>query len=295
MLDKVKIYFKIQCPIYLDEKGFSLTENIKIQYYDHKHVDTSLANTDWGERIKCENLLQNKKKIKPLMSSPRQLSWSASFHALEKSYSHFTKARYKIATKKLMCYFGNAFGPISILGKITNIDFNVEEDVMAAFKNDVHHPNEKRATAAIIIGKMGNEYDARIISMSGSAEKNQILNRELIIPYHDFTNYVSQFQYNLNISGLRLSIPNRFIESFMVGTAIVTDKLSVRWYLPFNKEVVETIEMGYCKESQVDWVGFENDIKSLPVIHKDEILSEFNKKWAPEVVAQYIIDSVVNN
>lgn len=50
---------------------------------------------------------------------------------------------------------------------------------------------------------------------------------------------------NLNISGYRMSVPNCFIESFMVGTAIMTDELFVKWYKPFDKEVFETIGMSY--------------------------------------------------
>ncbi len=70
-------------------------------------------------------------------------------------------------------------------------------------------------------------------------------NTELIIPLDKFGLHVGKFQYNLNISGYRLSMTNRFIESFMDGTAVLTDKLYVKWYKPFTSEVIKTVEMGY--------------------------------------------------
>ena len=90
-----------------------------------------------------------------------------------------------------------------------------------------------------------------------------------------------------------MSIPNRFIESFIAGTAIFTDKLAVKWYRPFDDEVVETVQMGYLKDSEIDWNAVEKDINNLPDISKEHILKLFNKKWAPIKVAEYIVSSLV--
>jgi hypothetical protein len=92
-----------------------------------------------------------------------------------------------------------------------------------------------------------------------------------------------------------MSIPNRFIESFLVGTAIMTDKLAVKWYKPFDKEVIETVEMGYLPKDQVNWTQFKEDILYLPNIKTEDIINEFNKKWEPSVVANYIIHTVLNS
>ena len=58
------------------------------------------------------------------------------------------------------------------------------------------------------------------------------------------------------------SIPNRFIESFIIGTGIVTEKLSVEWYKPLDKvEIFETVEMGNLPMKDVEWDKFKEDFK----------------------------------
>ena len=92
-----------------------------------------------------------------------------------------------------------------------------------------------------------------------------------------------------------MSIPNRFIESFLVGTAIMTDKLAIKWYKPFGKEVIETVPMGYLLNDKVDWSQFETDIQNLPTVSKEDVIKEYNDKWEPRVVAKYIIDTVMGD
>lgn len=53
--------------------------------------------------------------------------------------------------------------------------------------------------------------------------------KNLQIPLRDFCAHIAKFEYNVNVSGYRMSIPSRFIESMMVGTAIITDRLKVNW------------------------------------------------------------------
>ena len=115
------------------------------------------------------------------------------------------------------------------------------------------------------------------------------------MPLEDFCEHISHFKYNLNISGYRLSIPNRFIESFMVGTAIVTDKLAVRWYKPFDAEVFETVEMGYLSDNKVDWGRFQFDIEHLQKVDKRDVCKAFDEKWEPSKVASYMIDELLKS
>ena len=91
-----------------------------------------------------------------------------------------------------------------------------------------------------------------------------------------------------------MSIPSRFIESFIVGTAILTDKLSVKWFQPFEEEVVETEEMGYLLDEQINWNKVDLDIISLPKVNKQSILELYKKKWAPDVIATYIIRTCIS-
>jgi hypothetical protein len=291
-LDKVSVYFKMQCPLSIEKLGFPLTDKVYIPYCDHQHEDTDLNLTGRGPRKLCSNIFQNIEKIRPLMVGPRRLSRGNGYIHLRDSYEHYRASASLSPTKKLMVYFGNALGPLPS-SKVIKPDFDWESDIMAWFSDSVNHPNEKRAEAVRIIAEFGKNYDTRIISQGNADSGNAEQKKELIIPLPDFCNHIAQFQYNFNISGYRMSIPNRFIESFMVGTAIFTDRLKVKWYVPFDVEVIETIEMGYLPWKKVKWDTFRKDLQVLPEISKKDVLSAFTHKWAPEVVAQYIINTIL--
>lgn len=294
-LQQVDCYFKMQCPTDLEKDYFPLTPHIHIPWMDHAHKDDSIKGYEpRGERKLCAGFSQNRKKIRPLMVGPRHLCAGISYFDLKRGYKHYIRGRKIQKTKKLMCYFGNAKGP-KPEANVTTPDYNWEPDIMGYYGDLISHPNEKRARAATIIKTMGRDYDARIITDVDS-NGNVKQNKGYVVPLKDFCEYVADFQYNLNVSGYRLSIPNRFIESFMVGTAIVTDKLAVRWYLPFDKdEVIETVEMGYKKNEDVDWATCEDDLKNLPDSNPEKIIECFEKKWAPKKVAEYILNEINNS
>lgn len=281
----------MQCPKDLDAPDYALTEDVHFPWIDSQHVDPAVTGlTDRGERKVLENFGQYARKIKPLMIGPRCLSRSLTYKALKRGYENYLKDQRTEKSGRLMCYFGNAQGPVP-LQKDELIDFDNEQNIMGYFGSMLAHPNEKRARAAAVIGKMDN-CDARVIS-SANADSKGGQDESKVIPLPEFCAHVAKFQYNLNISGYRRSIPNRFIESFMVGTAIVTDKLAVKWYRPFDKcEVVESIPMGYLPMDQVDWERFEKDLAQLPETEPQQIIKNFNEKWRPDVVARYIVDTV---
>ena len=290
LLKETDAYFKIQYPCEIDRKAFHLTPDIEIPWVDSEHVDeVGKVLTSRGERKIITNLDQYKHKIHPLMLGPRKLSAGLSKHALEKGYNNYISDRKTNKVKKMMCYFGNALGPKP--EKVEKPDYLWEGDVLGYFKDRISHPNEKRAVVADYIAVLDNS-DARVISRA-YADSGLDKKEDLIIPITEFCSHVAKFQYNFNVSGYCKSIPNRFIESFMVGTAIMTDKLCVKWYLPFDPdEVVETVEMGYLPMKDVDWETLTSDLKSLPKTNSKNIINYFNKKWSPEVVAKYILDTI---
>ena len=289
LLNKVSVYFKMQCPIAFEKEGFALNDNIRIPYIDYEYI-----NGKDGERKPCYNLFENIGKIKPLMVGARRLSYGISYKFLKKAYINYKNSSVKEPSKKLMCYFGNALGPRESNIE-SHIDYTKESNLVTRFKGELHHPNEKRKIAVDIIKSMGSQYDARLINESNSDNGKKVSHPELVIPLEKFCDHIANFEYNLNISGYRLSIPNRFIESFVAGTAILTDKLALKWYKPFGKEVVETIPMGYLKEEEVRWDLFKHDLEILPPIKKEDIIKEFNDKWAPQVVSNYIVDEVIKS
>lgn len=293
-LSEVNCYFKMQYPIDLDNNsGFRLGKDIYIPWCDHRHVDKTLKLTDRGKRVEFELTDEMKKKIHPLMIGPRRLSRSNTYNSLREGYDNYLSSRSVTKNKMIMCYFGNAMGP-EPEKEVVEPDYDWEGDLLGYFGADINHPNEKRAKLAALIAKKGNDCDARVISR-GHSDCGDIVSNE-VIPLEDFCKHISQFRFNCNVSGYRCSIPNRFIESFMVGTAIFTDKLHVRWYQPFDEnEVVETVEMGYIPEQSVDWQQCKSDIENLKHVDAERIIECFNQKWAPEVVARYLVNTVVNS
>lgn len=284
LLKSKDIYFKMNCPKDINFKGFTLTNNIFIKYcytsQDNEMKDIS--------EVDFQN---NVRKIYPLMQGFRKLGRNNSYSELKKGYDNYKESASRDKSKKLMCYFGNSLGPKKA-EDFKIIDLNNEGVLLAYYGAAISHPNEKRAIVAEIINKLGEQYEARIINNSNSDAGGQKTNKDLIIPIEKFCNHISNFEYNMNIAGYRNSIPNRFIESFIVGTGIVTDKLFVKWYLPFDKEVVELNEMGYLPKDQINWDNVEDSLKMLPDLQKEYVLDQFNTKWAPEKVAKYIIDTI---
>ena len=292
-LDAVDFYFKMQCPKHINpDEGFKLCDDIWIPYSDHKHCNPDITKlTTRGERRILTNLSKNLHKVMPLISGFRQLATLNSYKALKDGYDNYMKNASRRPTKKMMCYFGNAQGP-KPENDVINPDWDWEADILGYFNERINHPNEKRAIVAKIISSKGKDFDARIISESFADSEKQIRHDELIVPLEDYCSFISDFEYNMNVSGYRMSIPCRFIESFIVGTAIFTDKLSVRWYRPFDEEVIETTEMGYLPNSVVDWNKFEKDVDNLPSVNKQRVLELFNEKWSPEKVAEYIVNTM---
>ncbi len=291
LLKKVKTYFKMQCPIEIDiEKGFRLTDDVYTPYYDYQHKDRKLKVKQLGERLPLDIDKKDINKIRPCVVGFRRLADGNSYVALRNGWENYRKGALKQAHKKAMCYYGNAFGPATFELN-TYIDWNSDKNTQGQFPR-LNHPNEKRAIVAKIMQSLGDEYDARLIN-SGSMEKPKT-DAKLIIPIDKFCAHISDFQYNYNVSGIRMSIPNRFMESFIVGTAIITDKLAVKWYLPFDEEVVETVEMGYLPLNQVDWGKAKEDLVNLPDISKDKVLEQYERKWAPTPVARYLVATVLS-
>ncbi len=284
----------MQCPKDLEDEGFRLTNEIVIPWSDHEHVQPNLALKDRGARKVIKDFHKYTYKIHPLMVGVRMLSEGNSYKALKTGYENIYSTYKEKKEKRFMCYFGNDRGPKPETD-ISSLDYDWESDLVGFYTDKISHPNEKRAIMAEILTEMDHGYgqtDARIICNSYADEKESHASNK-VIPLKDFSGHVSNFQYNFNVSGYRKSIPNRFTDSFSVGTAVVTDRLDVKWYLPFDEEeVFETVEMGYLRNDDVDWDKFREDVANLKVPDSHKIRELFEKKWSPEVVAKYIIDTM---
>lgn len=266
------IYFKAQCPKVFETNGFRLSDKVYIPYEE----------VVWAH--------QN--KIKPAMLGPRRLAWSLKYVPLKKAYDQYLSRQTEQKNGKIMCYFGGAKGPVVKELVASNGNFDGEDIIMSQFANDLQHPNEKRYQLFKIIRKMGEGCDARVINKDGVVDDAIFLTKDAVIPLKDFTSHIANFSFNANVSGFRMSIPNRFIESFMVGTAIVTDCLAVKWYRNFEEEVVELPEMGYLPNDLVDWALIEQQVNNLKLADAQKVIEQYNKNWAPIALSRYVVEEL---
>lgn len=293
LLKNIDCYFKLQCPKSIDTSGFKLGD-VNLPYFDSEFENPADIGKLKGKRKLCPEVIAYKHKIKPLMVAVRSMGVSCSFKNLHSSYQKLLESRKVRKTGEAMCYFGNACGPVPT-ENVKDPDFDWEADIMGYFGKKIHHPNEKRAHIAKIISSLGDGYDARIINNGNSDASSSNAKKDLIIPLKEFSAYVAKFQYNVNISGYRMSIPARFIDSFICGTAIATDNLAVKWYHPFGKEVYEFGEMGYLPENRINYKNIENKLRSLPTVNKTDIITTYEKYWSPEAAASYMINTVIDS
>lgn len=291
LLQEVDTYFKLQCPQVISEKGFQLG-NDYVPFFDSEFENPADEGKQKAKRKLCPNVFKYIDKIKPLMIGPRSMGRTCSFKELDAAYLNLLSARSVKQTDKAMCYFGNAVGPVPS-ENVSEPDWDWESDIMGYFGDKMQHPNEKRAKIADILQSLGEGYDARIISR-GNSDTGDAANQDLVIPLKDFSKYVAKFQYNINVSGYRMSIPARFIDSFVGGTAIATDNLHVKWYHPFGDEVTELGEMGYLPDKDVDYMVVKEKLQNLKPVSKEYVIEQYEKYWAPEKVAQYMVDTVIN-
>ncbi len=222
----------------------------------------------------------------------RKISYSNAYDSLKKNYMKIRSYKDVAKTMNYFAYFGSANGPLPKPSSDGKIDYDRESSIVYYLKDEISHPNEKRKVLCDLLSDL-EKSEFTVIAKNSDTKLSKDEKKKKII-FNKFHEHLSKFKFNLNVSGYRLSIPNRYADSFLVNTKIVTDKLFVKWYLPFDDEVFETVEMGYLKNSMVNWDKAVSDIKSLD-FDSNKINDAFEKKWAPKVVAEYILKTLLRN
>lgn len=225
--------------------------------------------------------IEHAAKIRPAMLG-RPLSRSLDFKKNLRILSAWEEKSKLPVTKRLFAYFGG--------------DTDAEADNrLADFKGLYHHPNQKRGRLIRDLKQSDKRgIDARLVNSDDSLLRGPALSDD-----DSYSSAVATSAFNLNISGLSLSIPFRLIDSFMVGTTIITDSLSIGWYKPFEKEeVIELGVMGYELESEVNWERVKEVLDNVLNLSPSEdaprrnhLLDRYHRLWSPEALARYILTS----
>ena len=259
------LYFKAQCPSSFDPRGFPMARGAFVPY--HPDVLT------YQDRI-----------IPTMLGRPlsRTLSRRGNAQVLHKWLELLQTPK----DVNLFAFFGTDRG--------TGMG-GPEQVVLNRFAGLVEHPNPKRG---LLVEGLRQRYttgvDARILDTTHPARRGAKMSDD------EFPFAVGRTWHNINVSGLRRSLPFRFVDSFLVGAAVPTDELAVRWYAPFEPgtDVIDLGPMGYELEQNVDWPriwqafdGLMTESQATREDRRRRIAERFQRLWHPQALARHVVDS----
>ena len=263
-LENADIYFKCQYPSDFKKGYFSITRSKKIEI--------------------PEFVMENSHKVKPLILG-RPLSRSFDFPKNLKILKKYEEKRKFIQRKnKILIYLGMATDNVYI--------------------PDTHHPHLKRAMMAKWANR--NIPDKELIFKLSKQENflNQLtpeiksLANNSIITDKKYLNLIQSSFSTLNITGLRGSIPFRFIDSFLSGMVLISDNVYVDWYEPLipGKDFLSIGELGYEKLEDISFEDscgklkdYLENIEDIFIDTADYREEKFENYYSPEAVAKYIL------
>lgn len=273
LLETVDLYFKLQCPLTFDPKGFQINRHIRAPY--HPDVFT------------FQNKIRPGMLGRPLSHTPNLRRNLAILKTWENS-----------ATQKKDIRIFASFGTVDCPAPRTvntplpaQYNYFSEPTLLARYPNQIHHPNQKRAHIVRILREMDKpDINARLWrTKDPSLYGDPLSERE----YHS---YLGRSAWNVNISGLRRSIPYRLCDTLLTGGTMITDTLAIRWYKPFEAfEVTEIGDLGYELEGDVDWQKVRDSLERIYATGPQTtetaraIRNAYEEKWSPTAFARYFL------
>ena len=256
------VYFKAQCPLTFDPRGFPIAADAFVPY----HPD----------------VLSYQARIHPAMLG-RPLSRTLRQTPNARVLEQWLAAGRATKDLALFAYFGSDVG----------LSHGPEGVVMQRFGARVAHPNQKRGR---LVAEMRKRYprdcDARILATAHDDRRGAKISDAR------YPAMVGRVWHNINISGFRRSLPFRFVDSFLVGATVPADTLALRWYAPFEMgtEVIELGDMGYEREDAVDWSrvwrvldGLYSEPLAVRRERQRHIAARFEQLWHPRAFARYVV------
>ncbi len=259
------LYFKAQCPQSFDPRGFPMARGAFVPY----HPDV-LAYQD---------------RIVPTMLG-RPLSRTLSRRGNAQVLHKWLDLLQTTKDVNLFAFFGTDRG--------TGMG-GPEQVVLDRFAGLVEHPNPKRG---LLVEGLRQRYpsgvDARILDTTHPSRRGAKMGDS------EFPFAVGHTWHNINVSGFRRSLPFRFVDSFLVGAAVPTDEMAVRWYAPFEPgtDVIDLGPMGYELDQNVDWPriwqvfdGLMAESQATREDRRRRIAERFQRLWHPQALARHVVDS----
>lgn len=270
LLERCDVYFKCQCPLYINALGFPLTRRVFMPF--------------------SQAALDHQGKIVPAMlGRPLASSWSLrdNMAALDR-----WRALQQVPKKALLlASYGSGEAPTPSWAP-------GECAMLESLQGLVQHPNLKRR---VLVDWLRARNDQNIRARIGNAES--AVQGKYADSAEDFARVVAESVYELNVSGLRRSVTFRFATCLTVGTTVISDSLAVKWYRPFEigTELVEIGELGYELPDEAEWgSAFEalNLILEKGFTEESErrhaVLARFESVWRPDKLAEYLVEECLS-
>lgn len=258
-LEDCDFYFKAQFPKGLESGFFSVEDLFEYRYPYF--------------------VMRNKNKIKPSLIGIRNLGNNIDFDKMRKKYISIIKS--STMNKNIKDKFFIYFGSDQYDERVFKDNYYDEGFFYSKLSDKKSHPNEFRGD--VVRWFQSNKNSCCYLG-------SESIGNYISLP--EYHSKLSRYHYNINVSGFRYSIPNRFMDSFITNTRVLTDNLYIKWYVDFSDYVYEYGEVGYKKQSDLDKKSIYKRIECADKYFEERdnnINKFFNDYLSPKAFAKYVL------
>lgn len=253
------LYFKAQYP-----KNLSTGKFIIPSVFEYKYP---------------ESVMSNFNKIKPSLIGIRALGASLNLEKIDSFYNNLLLNRKYEERNGSFVYFGSS----NFDQKVYSNCYHDEGYFWRKLSSSKSHPNFFRQYLAL-----NNQGNDSYTYLGDSDIGNPI----------DFKYYFSKlstYRTNINVSGLRNSMPNRFMDSFLTGCSVATDNLYVKWYVDISDLVFEYGDVSYINLNVKEKQDILDKIKAYePKLSPAEIYKFYDDYLSPKAFAEYVVSTAIS-
>ncbi|MDB6057520.1 MAG: hypothetical protein JWO95_1364 [Verrucomicrobiales bacterium] len=274
-LEAADLYFKCQCPKSFEPEGYPLNRHVRIPYHPEVfRLQEKIRPGMLGRPLAVgTNLKKNLRVLRQWESAAAPRKDVRIFA----SFAHDRGVKPRTSRDPLPSAF----------------NYESENSLIKRWGDSIHHPNRKRERIVEMLRRMEKaDVNARIWRTENAAVGGPMLSDA------EYREMVGRAAVVVNVSGLRRSLPFRFMDAFMSGAAVATDTIGTRWPKPWESgtEIFEFGDLGYELDEEVDWKAVGKrfheiyDWAGKSGEHFKVVQDLYRKKWAPQVYAGYVVD-----